>query len=203
MGTLNDNGSDNSRSNDDNDSHGSNVNGGNHSNRFKGQNRNRNGKGKGSSNNSDDNKSDKRFAGSTPGLEGHVCDGIEANQANKCLTTTTKIGECAGRSSVKCGSHVKKNIEKRAKHLMPCPIKPSPKRKIKQKDASCMEVDNDVELEIHKEQIELIARQECEHVAKSGQACNIVCGQCARMLQNKTKIHDQCEEGEKTDNPSV
>ena len=83
-----------------------------------------------------------------------------------------------GRSSVKCGSHVKKSIEKRKKCLMLCPIKPPPKRKIKQEDDSCLEVDNDVKVEIHKEQIELIARQEREHATKLGQACNITWGQC-------------------------
>ena len=36
-----------------------------------------------------------------------------ANQANKCLTMMTKIAEHMGRSSVKCGSCVKKSIEKR------------------------------------------------------------------------------------------
>ena len=79
---------------------------------------------------------------------------------------------------MKCGSCVKKSIEKRAKCEMPHPIKPPPKRKVKQEDDSCMEVDNDVEVEICKEKIEFIARQECEHVTELGQACNIAQGQC-------------------------
>ena len=178
METSNDNRSNDSRSNNDNDSHGSAGNGGNNSNRFNGQNHNRNGKDKGSSNSNDNDKSDKGFAGSTPVLEGCVCDGIGANQANTCLTAMTKTAEHAGRSNVKCGFCVKKSTEKRAKHLTPHPIKPPPKRKVKQEDDSCMKVDNDVKLETCKEQIKLIARQECDCVTELGQAHNVMWGQC-------------------------
>ena len=74
---------------------------------------------------------------------------------------------------MKRGSHAKKSIEKRAKCLIPHPIKPLPKRKVKQEDDSCLEVDNDVKVEIHKEQIKLIARQEHECVAELGQSHNV------------------------------
>ena len=86
---------------------------------------------------------------------------------------------------------------------MPCPIKPPPKRKIKQEDDSYEEVDDKVELEICKEQIELIARQERECATKLGQTCHVTWGQCTQMSQNKTKVHDQHEEAERTDNPIV
>ena len=36
-----------------------------------------------------------------------------------------------------------------------------------------------------------------------GQAYNVAWGQCTQMSQNKTKVHEQCEEAEKTDNPIV
>ena len=55
MGTSNDSGSDDSRSNDYDNSHGSDVNGGNDSNRFRGQNCNRNGEGKGCSDSGNNN----------------------------------------------------------------------------------------------------------------------------------------------------
>ena len=70
---------------------------------------------------------------------------------------------------MKCGSCVKKSIEKRARFGTPCLAKLPTKVKVKDEEgASHKEVDDEVEVEICKEQTKLIARQECKHVTESG-----------------------------------
>ena len=104
----------------------------------------------------------------------------------------TKIAKCTGRLNMKCSLHVKKSIEKRVQHEMPCPTKPPAKKKVKTKEEAdkCTEFDNEAKVEIYKEQIKLIARQEHECVAELGQAHNIAWRQCTQMSQNKTKVHE-------------